>query len=431
MRSIGFGLVVTVLAVIVVLWIQVGAAADWPQFRGADRCGVSEEIGLPLEWSAKTNIAWRAELPGPGSSSPIIFGDRVYVTCYSGYGLDVKAPGVLADLERHLVCVDRATGKVQWTRSEVDPGASDAPYKDGNIALHSYASHTPAADASGVYAYFGAAGAVCYSVNGERKWSKSLGTNAHNQSYGSAASPVLCGDLLIINACIETAELYQQGETVALNKKTGRQVWREKAGGEWSSPLLVKVGERQELVVATRRGPWLGLDPLTGKRLWTCEAKEYCGTPVANDGIIYAIGGDSRAAIRAGGSGDVTRSHKLWDTAGGTWIPSPVFHDGHLYWSAQDGGLVSCADARTGKSVYRERLPDCGRIFASPLLADGRIYYVSREHGTFVLEAGQNYGLLAHNEIEDDKSVFNGSPAVSDGRLFLRSDKYLYCIAER
>lgn len=429
-RSSGFALL-AVLMLSPALLTQFSAAADWPQFRGADRSGISTESGLPVEWSAKTNIFWKTELPGPGSSSPIIFGDRVYVTCYSGYGLDVKAPGKLANLKRHLVCVDRATGTVLWTRSEVDRDASDAPYKDGNIALHGYASHTPAADRSGVYAYFGAAGAVCYSHTGEKKWSKSLGTNAKNQSYGSGASPVLCGDLLIINACIETAELYQQGETVALDLKTGRQVWREKAGGEWSSPLLVKAGEQQELVVATRRGPWLGLNPLTGKRLWSCEAKEYCGTPVAHEGIVYAIGGDSRAAIRAGGSGDVTRSHKLWDTAGGTWIPSPVYHEGYLYFSAHDGGLVFCADARTGKSVYRQRLPGGGRIFASPVSADGRIYYVSREHGTFVLATGPKFALVGHNKIEDDKSVFNGSPAISDGRLFLRSDEYLYCIAKR
>lgn len=283
----------------------------------------------------------------------------------------------------------------------------------------------------GGYVYFGGAGAAGYSQTGEKKWHARLGANGKHNSYGSGASPILHGDLLIVNACIETAELYQQGDTVALDKNTGKVLWRDKAGGEWSSPLLVSVGGRHELVVATRLGPWLGLDPATGNRLWECEGKEYCGTPVAHDGVVYVIGGDSRAAIRAGGRGGVTRTHKLWDTAGGTWIRSPVYHDGHLYWSAHDGGLVFCADARTGKSVYRERLPNCGRLFASPVLADGRIYYVSRERGTYVLPAGPKFELLAHNTIEDDQSVFNGSPAMSGGRLFLRSDKYLYCIGRR
>lgn len=430
-RSGRFCLLVLALATTAPFLTLSGMAADWPQFRGADRCGVSKETGLPQEWSATKNMVWKRELPGPGSSSPIIFGDHVYVTCYTGYGLDVNAPGKLAELKRHLVCVDRATGKLLWTRSEVDPDASDTPYKDGNIALHGYASHTPAADASGVYAYFGAGGAAGYSHAGEKKWRVSLGANAKNNSYGSGASPVLSGDLLIVNACIETAELYKQGDTVALDKRTGKEVWRQRAGGEWSSPLLVSVGGRIELVVATRRGPWLGLDPATGKRLWECEAKEYCGTPVAHDGVVYAVGGDSRAAFRAGGRGDVTRTHKIWDTAGGTWIPSPVYHDDHLYWSTQDGGLVFCADARTGKGNYRERLPNCGRLFASPLVADGRIYYVSREHGTYVLPAGLKFELLAHNKIEDDKSVFNGSPAVSGRHLFLRSNKFRYCIGKK
>src|SRR5262245_20093873 len=199
------------------------AAADWPQFRGPDHSGVSKETGLPLEWSAAKNVIWKTPLPGPGSSSPIVFGERVYVTCYSGYGLDLKAPGNLADLKRHLLCVDVKTGKVLWERTETDPDVSDAPYKDGNIALHGYASHTPCADASSVYAYFGAAGAVCYSHDGEKKWGPvRLGTRAKNHLYGSGASPLLYEILFIVNAVIETSELYYQGETVAVDKKTGK-----------------------------------------------------------------------------------------------------------------------------------------------------------------------------------------------------------------
>lgn len=258
--------------------LSANAAADWPQFRGAERCGVSKETGLPLKWSATKNIVWKTPLPGPGSSSPIVFGDRVYVTCYSGYGLTLKAPGDLADLKRHLVCIERGTGKVLWGRTEVDPERSDAPYKDGNIALHGYASHTPAADESGVYAYFGAAGAVGYSHAGEKKWRVALGTKGKAQDYGSAASPLLHGDLFIINANIETAELYRQGDMVALDKRSGREVWRAKAGAEWISPLLVRTGGKFELVVGTHHpGPWLGLDPDTGKRLWECKAQRNAG----------------------------------------------------------------------------------------------------------------------------------------------------------
>jgi outer membrane protein assembly factor BamB len=416
-----------VSAVVVVLGAQ--AAADWPQFRGPDRSGVSKETGLPLEWSATKNVLWKTALPGPGSSSPIVYGDHVYVTCYSGYGLDPKAPGNLADLKRHLVCVARDSGKVLWDRTEIDRERSDPPYGDYALALHGYASHTPAADESGVYAYLGSAGAVAYSHAGEKQWGVSFGARARAHTYGSAASPVLHGDLLIVNAFIETAELYRQGDLIALDKKTGREVWRQKAGGEWSSPLLAPVGGKVELVVATRMGPWLGLDPATGKRLWECKVKEGCATPVAHDGVVYTFSGDSKTAIRAGGRGDVTATHQLWETASGARISSPVYHDGHLYWT-NDGHIAVCTDARTGKSVYRERLGSGGDCYASPVLADGRIYYVSRDRGAYVVDARPTFELLAHNKL-DDKSVFNGSPAVSSGRLFLRSDKYLYCIGKK
>jgi hypothetical protein len=225
--------------------------------------------------------------------------------------------------------------------------------------------------------------------------------------------------------------LYRQGDTVALDRRTGREVWRQKVGGPWSSPLLVNVGGKTELVVATHPpGPWAGLDPATGTRLWECKGKDGCGTPVVHDGVVYLMAEGFRAAVRAGGRGDVTETHKLWETAGGVRISSLAYHDGHLYWS-NDGHLANCADARTGKSVYRERLGRGGDCYASPIVADGCIYYVSRKNGTYVVAARPVYQLLAHNRIDDDDSVFNGSPAVSGGRLFLRSDRYLYCIGTK
>jgi outer membrane protein assembly factor BamB len=414
---------------LVLLATPLAVAADWSQFRGPGGSGTSEEAGLPREWSATKNIIWKTPLPGPGSSSPIVWGDRVYVTSYSGYGLDRNAPGNMADLTRHLVCVDRDSGQVLWTQ-DVDPDGSDQPYERDAIALHGYASHTPVADESGVYAFFGSAGAAAYSHSGERKWRVSCGKKS--DLYGSAASPVLHGDLLIVNAFIETAEEYKQGDLVALDKKTGREMWREKAGSEWSSPLLVRVGGAVELVVGTRhQGPLLGLDPMTGERLWECKAAVACGT-VAHDAVVYLVADDQgKVAVRAGGRGNVTSTHKLWQTPGGTRIPSPVYHDGHLYWSREDGGLVFCADARRGNLVYRVRLPGCGRLFASPVVADGCIYFVSRQNGTYVLPAHPEFRLLAQNKIEDDDSVFNGSPAVSGGCLFLRSDNRLYCVGKR
>ena len=164
------------------------AAADWPQFRGPNGSGLSAETGLPHEWSATRNIAWKLKLPGPGSSSPIVFGDRVYVTCYTGYGLSLESPGKIADLKRHLICVGRDSGKILWTR-DVDPAGADQVYNNHGIDHHGYASHTPSADKDGLYAYFGSAGAEMYTHKGERKWLVSCGKKS--DSHGSAASPIL------------------------------------------------------------------------------------------------------------------------------------------------------------------------------------------------------------------------------------------------
>ena len=182
-------------------------------------------------------------------------------------------------------------------------------------------------------------------------------------------------------------------------------------------------------MVATHHpGPWVGLDPRTGKRLWECKGKDGCGMPVTHDGVVYTFHGDGRAAIRAGGRGDVSATHKVWETTGGMRISSAVYHDGRLYWSS-DGHMAHCADAATGRSVYRERLGKGGDCYASPVLADGRLYYVTRDRGTYVVAVGPKFELLAHNTIDGDDSVFNASPAISGGRLFLRSDKYLYCVS--
>jgi outer membrane protein assembly factor BamB len=296
--------------------------------------------------------------------------------------------------------------------------------------MHGYASHTPTADDSGVYAYFGSAGAVGYSHDGERKWGVRLGIKGKLHGYGSAASPLLHENLFIVNAAVETAEAFCQGETVALDRKTGKEVWRQKVGGDWSSPVLVSVGGKSELVVGTHHpGPWLGLDPATGKRLWECKGKTGCGTPVVHDGVIYTFHEDGQTAIKAGGRGDVTDTHRVWETPGGVRVTSPVYHEGYLYWPGLDHN-AKCIDARTGKRVYSERLGQGGDCYASPVLADGCLYYVSRDRGTYVVAAKPQYELLAHNRIEDDRSVFNGSPAVSRGQLFLRSDSYLYCIGK-
>jgi outer membrane protein assembly factor BamB len=397
-------------------------AADWPQFRGPGGLGISEEKNLPTTWSADTNVAWRTELPGAGASSPIVVGKKIFVTCYSGYG--VGKGGDMKDLKRHLVCLDLA-GKILWTR-DVDAAQPEEPYR-GYQALHGYASSTPASDGQHVYVFFGKSGVVAYDLDGEQLWHKSAGTDANN--WGSGTSPVLYKDFVIVNACVES------GNLVAFNKKDGSTAWTAKGmSWSWNTPLLVDVDGKQELVVSVQ-GKLLGFDPRTGDELWNCQGIEdyVCPSVIAHDGVIYAIGARANAAVavKAGGKGDVSKTHVVWRIRKGSNVSSPVYHDGHLYWASDNRGAVYCVKASNGDLVYDKQLkPGPETIYASPVAADGKLYYVSRNKGAYVLEAGPQFKLLAHNTL-GDTSVFNASIAVSEGRLLLRSDRYLYCIAKK
>jgi outer membrane protein assembly factor BamB len=202
----------------------------------------------------------------------------------------------------------------------------------------------------------------------------------------------------------------------------------------WNTPLLLDAAGRPELVVNVH-SRLLAFDPQTGKQLWTCAAFEdyVCPSVIAHDGVVYLIGAraNSAMAVKAGGSGDVTRTHVLWELNRGSNVSSPVYHDGHLYWASESRGIFYCVNAREGKAVYEERLtPGPDRIYASPVVADGKIYLVSRTRGTYVIDAKPEFKILAHNTL-GDTSVFNASPAVVDGRLLLRSDRALYCIGKQ
>jgi outer membrane protein assembly factor BamB len=193
------------------------------------------------------------------------------------------------------------------------------------------------------------------------------------------------------------------------------------------------VGGAQELVVAIK-GKLLAFDPATGEQLWNCDAIDdyICPSVVAEEGVVYAIGGRraTAVAVKAGGRGNVTQSHRLWSVAAGSNVASPLVHEGHLYW-VSDAGIAHCLKADTGEIVYRERLPRAGRVYASVTLADGKLFSVSRESGAFVLAAAPEYKLLAQNSLSPDNSIFNASPVVSNGQLLLRSDQALYCIGKK
>jgi outer membrane protein assembly factor BamB len=404
--------------------MRVGAA-DWRQFRGPGGLGISDEKGLPTEWDAEKNIAWRVKLPGAGASCPVTIGNRVFVTCYSGYGMEVANPGKMDALRRHLLCLDRATGKTLWEK-EFQPVLPEHEYK-GEGSYQGYAASTPVLDDGHVYVFFGKAGVYCFDLDGKEVWHTLVGKNING--WGSGASPILYKDTVIVNASVES------GALVALDRATGKEVWRSPGiQSAWNTPVLVKTQKGQELVVSIEK--WVvAVDPDNGKELWRADGvhRYVCPSVVAHDGVVYAIGGGSTSlAVKAGGTGDVTTTDVVWRLGKGSNVGSPIYHDGHVYWPSDDGGQVNCQEAATGKVVYSERLaPPSGKIWASPVLADGKLYYVSKENGIYVVAAEPKYRLIAHNVIAGDKSRSNASLAVSDGQLFYRNDQYLYCIGKR
>lgn len=400
-----------------------GSTKDWPYFRGPTGMGTSSATNLPVNWSMDENIAWKTELPGAGASSPVTFGDRIYLTSYTGFFVPGDDGGTTDDLKRHLIALNRADGTIVW-----DKAVKAKLPEEERIRDHGFAANTPAVDADRIYVFFGKSGVFAFDHSGNQLWQADVGEKTHN--WGTSASPVLYKDLVFINASVESESL------VALDRKTGKEKWR--AGGireAWNTPLVVTAKSgREELVVATQ-GKILAFNPETGDPLWSCKTDiTWYMVPslVAHDGIIYSIGGRSGVAglaVRSGGDGDVTDSHRLWKITNGSNVSSPVYLDGHLYFMNDKSGIAYCAKAETGEIVYEHRLDRPGEVYSSALLADGRVYYLMRDGRTAVIAAKPEFEQLAVNDLRD-RSMFQSSPAVDGSRLLIRSDKYLYCIGK-
>lgn len=415
-------LTIRIVAVCCVSARGVAWAEDWAQFRGPGGHGRSAARGLPLAWSREDNLVWTATLPGAGASSPIVAGERIFLTCYSGYAVPREERGDIEQLARHLICLDRKTGRMLWSQ-QVETRLPE-PEK---IRDHGYAANTPVADGDRVYGFFGKSGVVAFDHTGRKLWHADVGDGTNG--WGTAASPVLFGNLVIVNASVECESL------VALDRQTGKEVWR--AGGireSWSTPLLVPVGGKTELVVPVFE-KLLAFDPQSGEQLWSCDTDiRWYMVPglVTHDAVVYCIGGRSGGAlaVRAGGRADVTESHRVWTGRKGSNVSSPVYHDGHLYWANDSSGVAYCADAKTGEVVYETRLERAGQIYASPVLAGGKLYYLTRDGRTFVLAAKPEFELIGVNELRDGYS-FDASPAIAGDHLFVRSDRTLYCIGQK
>ena len=418
-------------------------ADDWTRFRGSDGSARSDDRMTPTTWSGTQNLKWRTPLPGRGASSPIVCDGRVYVTCFTG--ADEDEDGSVANMKRHLLAVDRESGTVLWNAKVPADKAEDA--YTGFVKTHGYASHTPVTDGERIYAFFGKSGVIAFDTDGAEIWRTDVGKETCPMRRGSSASPILYRDYVIVTASDESESVR------ALDKRTGKEVWKVQAAGldaVYSTPSLITTKEgAAELVVVTPAEVW-GLNPDTGKLRWysvtipdgATQMDSSCTSAAVHEGVVFVLAARSgnAAAIRTGGKGDVTDTHVTWSSRLRSIIPSPIYFEERLYW-IDDRGIAHCADALTGKEINKVRLrgyqqgggrsPFDSGFYASVVRAGDKLYATSRSGGTFVIEANPDLKQLAHNRFESDQSEFNGSPALSDDEIFLRSDEHLYCISAR
>lgn len=401
------------------------AAEDWPQFRGPRGSGISSERHAPLNWDAATNVRWRAPLPAPGNSSPIVSRGRVFVTVATDAGR-----------QRHLMCFDAQTGELRWDR--VVEFAGDEPTHSTNPACAS----TPAADGQRVIVWHGSAGLFCYDYDGAELWRRDLGTFRHIWGFGS--SPSLYGDVVILN-CGPGERTF----VTAINRTTGNPLWQtdepggasgeqEPAAGEkpdwigsWSTPVIVTVDGRPQALVSLPHHVQ-AYDVDTGAVAWKVDGLgDLVYTSVMpGDGVAVAMGGYSGPAIgfRLGGSGDVTDSNRLWrqHERNPQRIGSGVIHQGRLF-MANEPGIGQCLDVTTGDELWRARLPG-GKIWGSMVLAADRLYVTNQDGTTLVLAPNaEKLEVLAENPLGEPS---NSTPAVAEGRIYLRTFAGLYCIAD-
>ena len=407
------------------VWAIVGVQSvclggNWPAWRGAEGDGVTRESDLPLNWSQTQNVAWKAPLPGAGNSTPIVWGERIFLTCASDKGA-----------KRSVLCFNRSDGKLLWRRDTTFPGQE--PTHEANP----YCSSSPVTDGKRVYAWLGSAGAAAYDLDGKPGWQTDLGPFRH--IWGNASSPILYGDALIL-LCGPGPRAF----LTALDTETGQPRWKqelpEAAGkdqeqwkGSWSSPVLRSIeGGRSELVIALP-GHVAGFDPETGKEIWRCRGLGVLvyANPLIGKDVIVAMSGYGGPALgmrlpKAGESGDLTQSHRLWVIEKNPQRVGSGVVAGDFGYILNEPGIAECFELATGKQVWKQRV--AGSSWGSMVLAGERLYVTDQEGTTVILRATPKFELLARNSLGERTRA---SVAVSDGQLFIRTYENLYCIGKR
>jgi outer membrane protein assembly factor BamB len=386
------------------------AGQGWPQFRGPDGQGHSSERGLPLEWSESRNVAWKTPVPGRGWSSPVIGAGRVWLT---------TATVLSGRTSLRLLSYDAVTGQ-----GLLDTEVFRLRTAELLNAKNSFASPTPVVEPSRIYVHFGAEGTAALSPTGEIIWKV---RHEYQSQHGNGGSPVVHGDLLILNC-----DGFDQAFVVALDKHTGKTRWRTLRPQPWSqaytTPLVIRVGERDQ-VVSVGAGYALAYDLDSGKEIWRVSYPDGFSNvprPVFGNGLVYVTTGFQQPAIlavRPDGQGDVTRTHVAWRLSRGAPLtPSPLLVGTDLY-AVTDAGIVSCIDAGTGDIRWQQRLG--GTVSASPVSADGRVYFLDEDGQTTVVSPGPAFQRLATNVLEGPTLA---SMAVADGAFFIRTGSHLYRI---
>ena len=407
-------------------------AENWPAFRGPDGDGHSHEKNVPVKWTTD-DVRWKVPLPEPGNSTPVIWGDRIFITQATDNST-----------KRAVMCFARADGKLLW-KQEIE-----YKEKDPTHPTNPFCSASCVTDGERVIASHGSAGMVCYDMNGKELWRKNLGAMTHIWGYGS--SPILYGDL-----CILLAGPGKNQRLVAMEKKTGETVWEQKVPGgrsdgrpyvgSWATPIVRRVGDHDELFVGMPE-KLKGFDPKTGKELWSCDGLHNSSkdelvytSPVYADGIVVAVAGFNGASLaaKAGGKGDVTATSRLWYHPKNTQrIGSPVVVGDNVYIVDEDG-LAHCLELKTGKDLWKgERIAGTerykgeridGKTWSSPVVAEGHLYLPTHAGDVVVLATGPKFEILARNSC--DGEMILSSPAISDGDIFIRTHKHLWCIGKK
>ncbi|MFQ5640205.1 MAG: PQQ-binding-like beta-propeller repeat protein [bacterium] len=426
---------------------------NWPQWRGPHANGVAPYGNPPVEWSESQNIKWKIEIPGKGHATPIVWGDLVFVLTAIETDKVVEKPVAQQEqsqqnrpgrrrrrggwmrgiqpkqvLKFTILAINRQDGKIVWQRTSREELPHEGTHNTG-----SWASNSGLTDGKHAFAFFGSRGLYCYDMQGNLQWQKDLGDMQIKLGFGEGSSPALYGDKIVINWDHEN-----QSFITALDKNTGKEFWKvdRDEGTSWSTPIVVEHdGKQQVIVSATKR--IRSYDLATGKVIWECGGmtRNAIPSPVYADGIVYVTSGfrgSSLLAIRlADAKGDITDSNALvWKHDRDTpYTPSPLLYKDSLYFLKVNTQILSCFNAKTGEAYYnKQRLEGIQGVYASPVAAQNRVYFVGRNGTAVVVKHGPEPEVLATNTLEDG---FDASPAIVGKEIYLRGNKYLYCIAKR